>query len=72
MTPIEEFDTKSSIVGHLLAAGVGVLSIVIALTVPTRLVGFAGFVYFLFGPVMAIHGATAGRLRRRLEGPAQQ
>jgi Endosomal/lysosomal potassium channel TMEM175 len=71
LTPIEEFDTKSSIVGHLLAAGVGVLSIVIALAVPTRFVGFAGFVYFLFGPVMAIHGTTAGRLRRRLEGPAQ-
>lgn len=70
LTPVETFDTKASIVGHLLAAGVGLVSIVIALTVPTRLVGLAGYAYFLFGPIMAIHGATAGRRRRRYEGAA--
>jgi uncharacterized membrane protein len=70
LTPVELFDTRASIVAHLLAAGVGLVSVAIALAVPTRLVGLAGYTYFLFGPVMAIHGATAGRRRRRYEGAA--
>jgi hypothetical protein len=68
LTPVEIFDTKSSIVAHLLAAGVGLVSVVTALAVPGRLVGLAGYAYFLFAPVMAIHGARAGRRRRRLYG----
>jgi uncharacterized membrane protein len=68
LTPVETFDTKSSIAAHLLAAGVGLVSVVIALTVPVNLVGLAGYSYFLFGPVMATHGAMAGRRRRRLYG----
>jgi hypothetical protein len=66
LTPVEVFDTKSSIVGHLLAAGVGLVSILIALIVPANLVGLAGFAYFLFGPALAIHGAMSGARRRRL------
>jgi hypothetical protein len=66
LTPVETFDTKASIAGHLLAAGVGLVSVVIALTIPTRLVGLAGYAYFLFGPVMAAHGSIAGARRRRL------
>ena len=34
LTPVEVFDTRSSIVAHLLAVGVGLVSVVIALTVP--------------------------------------
>lgn len=70
LTTVEVFDTKSSIVGHLLAAGVGLVSILIALTVPARLVGLAGYAYFLFGPALAIHGAMSGARRRRLESAA--
>jgi hypothetical protein len=66
LTRVETFDTKASIAGHLLAAGVGLVSVVIALTVPARLVGLAGYAYFLFGPVMAAHGSIAGARRRRL------
>ncbi len=66
LTPVETFDTKASIAGHLLAAGVGLVSIAVALTVPVRLVGLAGYAYFLFGPVMAAHGSIAGARRRRL------
>jgi hypothetical protein len=65
LTPVETFDTKASIVGHLLAAAVGLVSVVIALTVPERLVGLAGYAYFLFGPVMAAHGSITGSRRRR-------
>jgi uncharacterized membrane protein len=67
LTPIETFDTRASIRAHLLAAGVGACSILIALTVPERLVGLAGYSYFLFGPVMALHGMWNGKRRRRLE-----
>jgi uncharacterized membrane protein len=70
LTPVEAFDTKAGIVGHLLAAAIGVVSIVIALTVPPRMVGLAGYAYFLFGPVMAVYGTVAGRRRRRLENAA--
>ena len=40
----------------------------LALTVPPRMVGLAGYTYFLSGPVMATYGAVAGRRRRRLSG----
>jgi uncharacterized membrane protein len=71
LTPVETFDTKAGIVGHLLAAGIGLVSVLIALTVPQRMVGLAGFAYFLFGPVMAAYGAIAGRRRRRISGTPQ-
>ena len=67
LTPLEVFDTKASIVLHVTAAAIGVLSCVVAVTVPLRLAGLAGYVYFLIGPAMAILGARAGRRRRRLE-----
>jgi uncharacterized membrane protein len=66
LTPIETFDTRSSIRMHLLAAGIGAVSCLLALVLPTRSIGLAGFAYFLFGPVMAIHGTLAGRRRRLL------
>ena len=59
--------TNASIVLHVTAAAIGVLSCVVAVTVPLRLAGLAGYVYFLIGPAMAILGARAGRRRRRLE-----
>jgi len=67
LTPVEVFDTRASIRAHLLAAGIGALSVVVALTVPPRMAGLAGFTYFLFGPVLAIHGTWTGRRRRRLQ-----
>jgi uncharacterized membrane protein len=67
LTPIEAFDTRASIRACVLAAGIGALSIVTALTVPLNLVGLAGFVYFLFGPVLGVHGTITGRRRRALE-----
>ena len=66
LTPVETFDTRASIVGHLLAVGIGLVSVLLAVTLPQRMVGLAGFAYFLFGPVMAIYGTVAGSRRRRL------
>jgi hypothetical protein len=71
LTPLEVFDTRASIRTHILAAAIGVLSCAIAASVPTRLVGLAGYVYFLFGPVLAIDGMRTGRKRREIfEGEA--
>jgi hypothetical protein len=67
LTPIEVFDTRSSLIGHLLAAGIGLVSVVVALTVPAHLVGLSGMTYFLFGPVMATYHSIAGRRRRLFE-----
>lgn len=66
LTPVEVFDTRSSIVAHLLAAGIGAVSMAIAVLAPLRLVGLAGFAYFLFAPVMAVHGSMSGARRRRV------
>jgi uncharacterized membrane protein len=64
---LELFDTRSSIARNLMAAAVGAVSILIALAVPERLSGLAGFTYFLFGPVFALHGSVAGARRRRIQ-----
>jgi hypothetical protein len=40
---------------HLLSVGVGVLSILLTLTLPGRLVGMAGFAYASLGPLHAWH-----------------
>jgi uncharacterized membrane protein len=40
---------------HVLSVGVGVLSILLTLTLPGRLVGLAGFAYASLGPVHAWH-----------------
>lgn len=72
LTPLETFDTRASIRAHLLAAGVGALSVAIALAVPVRVVGLAGFAYFLFGPVLAVHGTWTGKRRRRLEADRRE
>ncbi len=70
LTPVEVFDTKASLVAHVLAAGIGAVSVVLALALPPNLVGLAGYAYFLFAPVMAAHGSIAGAMRRRLRETA--
>ena len=63
---VEVFDTRSNVVRHLEMAGVGLLSLMLALILPVRAVGVAGYVYFLFGVLQAAHGSIAGARRRHL------
>jgi uncharacterized membrane protein len=70
LTSLEVFDTRASIVAHLLAASIGALSCLVAVTAPLRMVGLAGFCYFLFPPVMAAHGVLSARRRKRLAAAA--
>jgi uncharacterized membrane protein len=63
----EIFHTRASIGRNLLGASVGVVSILVALLVPDRMIGLAGYAYFLFGIAFGIHGALAGRRLRKIE-----
>ncbi|HEU5251372.1 MAG TPA: TMEM175 family protein [Thermoanaerobaculia bacterium] len=63
---VELFDTRSSLARNVLAAGVGAVSIAIALVVPEPTIGLAGYAYFLFGPVFAVHGSISGSRRRKV------
>lgn len=67
LSPVEEFDTRASIVATLLGAAVGAVSVAVALIAPPEMAGLAGYAYFLFGPVMALYGTLAGKRRRRYE-----
>ncbi|HEX5634055.1 MAG TPA: hypothetical protein VFX50_12540, partial [Gemmatimonadales bacterium] len=52
---------------HLLSVAVGVLSVLLVFGLPPRLVGLAGFIYAVLGPVHAWHGWYS---RPAIEGDA--
>jgi uncharacterized membrane protein len=56
---------------HLLSVAVGVLSVVLVFALPPHLVGLAGFIYAMLGPVHAWHGWHSRRAASAvLEGEA--
>jgi uncharacterized membrane protein len=63
LTPLEIFDVRMAGGAHLVSAGVGVLG---CLTVfaPSPLPAFAGFVYFLMGPLHWLYGSRMARRRQ--------
>jgi low temperature requirement protein LtrA len=63
---LERFDARAGLIRHLTTAGVGALSILLALTLPARAVQWAGWVYGILGPLHAVLGARMGRRRRRI------
>lgn len=62
----ERLDTRWEIYGLLCQAGVGVMSSVLAVSLPARLVDWAGFSYFSLFFIMSIHGHMHGRRERLL------
>jgi uncharacterized membrane protein len=66
LSTLEVFDARAGIRAHLLSVAIGMLSIALALVLPMRLFGLAGFVYFLLGPVQGMNGSRSGRARGRL------
>lgn len=66
LTQREAFSARVYAGAHLASAGVGLLSVLWALTAPGHTVGIAGFIYFLMAPVRTIYGTWAGRRRRLL------
>jgi len=55
---------------HAISIGVGVLSIILALTLPLHLIWIAGFVYILQGTLHAVNGRLIGRARVRAFPPS--
>jgi hypothetical protein len=64
LNEVEVFDTRTSLNEHLLNVCIGIVSIAVAVIGGEKFVGWSGLIYFLVGPVMAIHGSMRGRYRR--------
>ena len=64
LTPLETFDTRWEIYGMLCHAGVGVVSVIMALT--QKFGNLPGFIYFSLFPIMSLHGVVRKNRRRRL------
>jgi hypothetical protein len=64
----ETFETLSSVRQNTLSVAVGVLSIAVALIGGPSHAALSGYVYFLLGPLLTIHGVASGKRKKRLYG----
>jgi uncharacterized membrane protein len=64
----EVHDTRTSIAMYGAYVGVALLSVLIALLAPSRWIAWAGWTYFILGPISAWIATTRGRQRRRIAG----
>jgi uncharacterized membrane protein len=65
LTPAETYDAISGMRGHALSVLLGVVSIVMAVTLPASRIGLAGMIYALEGPFQGFNGYFSGRTRER-------
>lgn len=65
LTPVQAFEAWAGIRSHLVSVSVGLLSVVIALTVPIDWIWTAGAIYGLQGPLHWRNGVLIDRARRR-------
>jgi uncharacterized membrane protein len=74
LNKLERFDTKTSIHTNLLMASVPLLSVVLAFFFRHSWVAgpVAGFSYFLYVPLMAIHGTKSNKQRQAILDMQQQ
>lgn len=66
----EQYATRMAILNFVVETGIALTSVLLANLLPLRMVGFAGWIYFLFGPWKSWFGATMGR-KVRLAGRMQ-
>lgn len=66
LNSLERFDTRTEIQAWSIVGGFGLISTVIALTVPDRLIGLAGYLYFGLAFLMPWHTRIRNRRRRVL------
>ncbi len=66
LTPLERELTKIYMLDHLASAGIGLLSCLLAMVLPTSLSGWAGFAYMLIGVTKTVIGVRAGRAERKM------
>jgi uncharacterized membrane protein len=65
LTPQEAFDALAGARTHMVSVSVGLLSIVMALTIPIKWIGFAGAIYALQGPLHWRNGVLIARAREK-------
>tara|TARA_B110000858_G_scaffold89711_1_gene103697 strand:- start:9923 stop:10648 length:726 start_codon:yes stop_codon:yes gene_type:complete len=63
---VEELSTKLIIGGWLIVSGTALLSIVLAVTVPGRFIGFAGGCYFILSIIMPVYSIFASKKLRQM------
>lgn len=67
LSEVERHDTRTSIIMHAAQGSVGIVSAIIGATVSGFALNWAGWVYFLLGPISAGIGWWRGSQRERLE-----
>jgi hypothetical protein len=66
LSPLEIFDARAGVRTHLISVGVGLVSIVMALTLPVYLIAFSGMIYALQGPLHYRNGVLIARERAKV------
>jgi uncharacterized membrane protein len=66
LNPTELFLTRSSMIEYTAMGSIGLLSCLLALTLPARFGGIAGLIYFLLWPIGDVHGRWEHRRLLRL------
>lgn len=72
LTVVERFQTRHWIIDQAGTGLVGILSCVVAASLPPHQAGLAGFVYMLIGPFKWIHESYAGRKAREMRAAETQ
>jgi hypothetical protein len=67
LSPLERFDTRSTMYEAAINLGVAILSVLIALIADYRYAGIAGLIYMLLAPLMTGFGMWRGRGRKKFE-----
>jgi uncharacterized membrane protein len=67
LTELELFDARTSFVHHLISSSIGVVSLLIALAAPLRLVPLAPMAFFFMGPGHWYYGVRSHKRRAALE-----
>jgi uncharacterized membrane protein len=66
LNPLERLKTRHSIIEQIAMVAIGLISIVLALTLPANLVGLAGWFYIVISLYYAIAGSILGKRERLL------
>ena len=68
LTEVEKFDTRMSIRSNILMGVVPLVSVLVAILFYRHMLAgmFSGFTYFLYTPVMIMHGKSVDRNRKKL------
>jgi hypothetical protein len=67
LTELEIMKTRHSMIDHFAMVVMGLISALLALTLPLRWVGLAGYFYFTIGVYFTVAGSLYGRRERLLK-----